>query len=121
MNQPPERPGEKGATLLNLRNEVNKHPIVGFIPIGARNAVSREYLVSVTGLSDRDVRRQIAEARHIIPIINQSDGNGYYIPDTDKMEERLELEAWLRQETSRLKSIAYSMSGAKSELRRIAQ
>lgn len=59
-----------------------------YIPIGKENAVSREFLRTMTGLPDRKVRQMIEASRdegHII--INDQDGRGYYQPsDIDEIE-----------------------------------
>lgn len=51
-----------------------------FIPVGMANAVSREELSHWTGLSDRKVRSEIAEARKRCVIINLQNGAGYFRP-----------------------------------------
>ena len=55
--------------------------IENYIPKGHRNAVSRSYLSSVTGLSDRLVKREIEESEELICNI----GEGYfrYLDESD--------------------------------------
>lgn len=65
--------------------------IIDYIPIGRANAVTREQLEILTGFSDRKIRDQIHEARRFAPIINISDGKGYYIPDPLDPVEKAEL------------------------------
>lgn len=53
------------------------------IPIGRENAVTRRQLCELTGLSDREVRRQISELRSVddgteLVIVSLSNGRGYY-------------------------------------------
>lgn len=86
-------------------------------PVGKENAVSREYLSIVTGLSDRNVRELIHTARRVIPIINAQKGQGYYIPDMNTEEGKNELLLWYRQERSRLKSIGWSLTTARRTLK----
>lgn len=64
--------------------------IVDFIPKGEKNAVSRGYLRTVTNLSDRDVRRAIAEQRKSgVPILASKTG-GYFIAENiEQIEEYL--------------------------------
>lgn len=69
--------------------------IQDYIPVGQRNAISRERLSINTGLPDRDVRRLIELSDELI--INL--GNGYFIPD--KGEEHL-VRQYRRQELSRM-------------------
>lgn len=55
--------------------------ILEFIPVGHKNAITREELCIKTGLSDRKVRELIEEActrQH--PILNMQDGRGYFRP-----------------------------------------
>ena len=51
-----------------------------FIPEGKANAISREVLATRLGLTDRQVRRMIEEARERGElIVNDGDGEGYYL------------------------------------------
>lgn len=57
--------------------------ITDYIPSGRSNAISRTSLVICTGLSDREVRRQISAARakgHAI--VGDPDG-GYYMAENE--------------------------------------
>ena len=54
--------------------------IVDYIPFGKENAISRQQLERVTGLSDRDVREAISLARRNTVILNLSNGKGYFQP-----------------------------------------
>lgn len=57
-----------------------KEMLIGLIPEGRENAVTREYLCSMTGLSDREVRKTIEGLRNDgFFICNDGDGWGYYI------------------------------------------
>ena len=64
--------------------------IVDFIPQGEKNAVTRGYLQTVTNLSDREVRRAIAEKRKAgVPILASKTG-GYFIAENiEQIEEYL--------------------------------
>lgn len=88
--------------------------IEDLIPYGKANAVSRKYLVSVTGLTDRKVRYLIAKARREYPIINLSDGTGYYRPT---IEEYIEAKHFYKQERCRALSILWSLAGIKKWLK----
>ena len=90
--------------------------ILDFIPIGSENAVDRICLARSTGLSDREVRRAIHEARRKIPIINLSSGDGY-IPDMNEKKDQSELLRYIRQDESRLKSIGWALKAARQTLR----
>lgn len=85
-----------------------------FIPEGKENAVSRNQLCALTGLSDRDIRKHISQERRYTPIINDQSGNGYYIPLKKDVYDAKEA---LRQETSRAKSIFWSIKGLRDWIR----
>lgn len=57
--------------------------ILDFIPVGHENAVDRKELERRTGLDDRKNRALIEEAwaKEGKAIINDGDGNGYYVVD----------------------------------------
>lgn len=59
--------------------------ISDFIPFGKENAITRQTLCSVTGMSDRAVRRMIAQERaRGVPIISCSHSAGYYMPESEE-------------------------------------
>lgn len=91
--------------------------ILDFIPVGKENAVTRKYLINAMQLSDRKIRNLIHEARRDVPIINTSNGVGYYIPDMKKASDVEELKHYIAQEESRAKSIFWSLFAAKNMLR----
>lgn len=58
--------------------------ITKFIPVVRENAISRPYLSTLTGLSDRINRKWIEAARRQgARIISSSHGKGYYIAESD--------------------------------------
>lgn len=60
--------------------------ILDYIPVGHKNAVTREQLAIRTGLSDRKIRELIEAActsEH--PVINLQDGLGYFQPAENEM------------------------------------
>lgn len=89
--------------------------ITDFIPVGHDNAVSRQYLVSVTGMKDREIRDAIHDARRDTVIINI--GNGYYRPDPSDEQDMHDLKAFEKQETHRLKSIGWALKSARKMIR----
>lgn len=91
--------------------------ILDYIPTGHKNAVTRKELCERTGLNDRVVRFAIAKARRDMPILNMQDSCGYFIPDMNLEEERTMLKRFVQQETSRLKSIGWSLMGARKTCR----
>lgn len=97
--------------------ERRRMEILDYIPTGKRNAVTRTQLCIRTGLSDRLVRKAIHDARRKIPIINLSNGDGYYIPDMNIPEEQNELLHFVRQEQSRIKSTGWALTTARRTLK----
>ena len=91
--------------------------ILDYIPTGSKNAVRRSYLSDILHTSDREIRRMIQTARRKIPILNLSDGKGYYIQDMNSKEDRKKLVQYVRQEESRLKSIGWALKAARQTLR----
>lgn len=79
--------------------------ILQFIPTGSKNAISREFLSAVSGVRDRSMRKFIETARLKIPIINLSDGDGYYIPDMNDRNDAMALKKFYKQEKSRENSL----------------
>ena len=61
--------------------------ILNYISTGKENAITRESLTAVTGLSERKIRSLIEEERakgNII--INLQDGKGYFLPSEDETD-----------------------------------
>lgn len=90
--------------------------ILKYIPIGMENAVERPFLCQMTGLSDRDMRKEIARVRREHPILNTQEGNGYYQPS---LKDKEEVKRYINQESKRAKSIFYALKGAKDWLKDI--
>ena len=92
--------------------------IIDFIPTGQKNAISRNDLCRVTGLSDRIVRGLIEEARRETIIISNNDGSGYWIyPDIPTDEEKEALRKFVKQQESRAKSIFYALYPARQMMK----
>lgn len=70
-----------------------------YIPKGHDNAVSIETLIAMTGMSNRQVRRAIAESDAII--LNMQDGKGYFRMNPRTKAERAFAEKYSAQEKSR--------------------
>ena len=73
--------------------------IKSYIPIGHENAVTIDTLMNMTGLSNRAVRRAIAESDAII--LNLQDGKGYFRMNPRTKAERAFAEKYSAQEKSR--------------------
>jgi hypothetical protein len=83
--------------------------ILDYIPYGEENAISREDLKQITGLTDRQMRKKIEIARETTPILNFQGGKGYFIPT--ETEQHLVIR-WIRQEVSRRRKIEIGILGA---------
>lgn len=94
-------------------NDVN---IIDYIPTGKDNGVTRRQLCIQTGLSDRIVRKLISLERRKTVIINEQNGNGYYIPGAEDIRE---LQLYCRQEENRAKSIFWSLRAARKALKEV--
>ena len=70
-----------------------------YIPKGHENAVSIDTLMAMTGMSNRQVRRAIAESDAII--LNMQDGKGYFRMNPRTKAERAFAEKYSAQEKSR--------------------
>lgn len=86
---------------MKKKNVTDGFDIANSIPVGHGNAVSRKYLASVTGMSDRMVRKAIECSEK--PIINL--GYGYFIPDMADAVDRSEVAAYCAQERARVRTI----------------
>lgn len=75
--------------------------VIDAIPFGKDNAITRQRLVELTGLPDRQIRKHIEEARAQGEIIiNDGDGRGYY-----RSDDLDEIERQYRQDTNRAMAI----------------
>ena len=88
--------------------------IVDLIPEGRKNAIKRQDLLKQYDGTDRQMRRELQEARENEIIVNLSDGRGYFRP-----ESRAELSAYIAQETSRARVIERNIRVAKRKLAEI--
>lgn len=52
-----------------------------------------------------------------MPILNMQNGDGYFIPDMNDLEDVRLLAKYVRQEESRLKSIGWSLKAARHTLK----
>lgn len=84
---------------------------VDYIPTGHENAVSRQYLRDMTGMSDRSMRIDLKSSRELV--LNLQDGKGYFRPSEN--EDGL-VRAYIRQEESRIREIQKTVRKAKSYL-----
>mgnify|MGYP000877806841 CR=1 FL=1 len=107
---------EKVEFIKSQSNAVNID-ILNYIPTGSKNAIGRKYLASVAGLSDRSMRNEIHNARRKIPVLNLSDGTGYYIPDMNDPIDRMNLAKYVRQEESRISEIGWALKASRQTLR----
>lgn len=78
--------------------------IIQYIPTSSINGITRRELVSITGLSDRIVRKRIEALRREYPILNHQNGRGYFIS-----YDPAEVRSYYRQEQNRALSILYRL------------
>ena len=97
---------------LNKKN----FDILEYIPTGRKNAVKRKALAEITGIDDRYIRLAIAQARRKKPILNMQNGEGYFIPNMNDPEDVRLTVRYVRQEEGRLRSIGWSLMGARRTL-----
>lgn len=72
--------------------------MLNLIPIGKENAIKRSELCRLSGLSDRNMRRQIENLQmQGYRIVNLQGGEGYFVPKNEA-----EFNAYMRQERSRI-------------------
>lgn len=90
--------------------------ILDYIGIGRENAKTRQQLCICAGVQDRAVRELIHQARRETAIFNMQDGKGYFIPDMGRHEEQMLLARYVQQEESRMKSVGWSLKGARKML-----
>lgn len=92
---------------IKMKTKMDDNVIIveNAIQVGHANALTREYLSKITGLSDRMVRRAIELSTK--PIVNM--GYGYFIPDENDSIDRAEAHAYRLQETARARSIIEKM------------
>ena len=87
--------------------------ITNLIIEGKENSITRAQLCAITGMTDRQVRRAIEDARHAGAIIaNDQDGRGYYVPTSIT-----EIERQFRQNESRFKCIAHQQKPLRRALK----
>ena len=91
--------------------------IVDYIPFGKENAISRQQLERVTGLSDRDVREAISLARRNTVILNLSNGKGYFQPIQGEEDDLVV--KYFKQEDSRLKRMGWSLLATRRRVKEI--
>lgn len=89
--------------------------IVCFIPVGRENAVNRRLLREIAGVSDRQIRKLIQEAKeHGVFIINLQDGRGYYRPAEEDLDS---IEKQYHQNLSRMISLSKQQKGYRKILK----
>lgn len=74
------------------------------IPFGHDHAVSRIQLAHDMQMTDRQLRKVIHDLRETYPILNLSDGTGYFRPDPEDKEDMARLRHYRMQEMSRIES-----------------
>ena len=92
------------------------------IPYGRENAISRPKLCRLTGISDREVLRQITDLRaedsddDLVIASSSRRGRGYFL--TDKPED---IRAFIAEMLKRIRMVHRAIKVAKKKLHRIDQ
>lgn len=87
--------------------------ILNNIKPGRENSISRDKLVSMTGINDRTIRDTIADLRASgVPIISNTQEGGYYLPSTKD-----EAQEYIESMESRAKKIFISAKATKQWLK----
>lgn len=111
----PPLPGPKGGIDLRKRTKnftIIQCAVYNALKIGKENAMSRDELILATGYTDRRIREAIEALRHIRPILNLDDGDGYYIPDMTP-QGRQEAALWLSRQDRRIQSMKDATRGVR--------
>ena len=83
--------------------------ITDYIPTGKENAITRERLCKITGLSDRIIRKAVEiKRREGIPIMSSAHTKGYWMSDDVD-----EWEAFLQEYDHRISAMRKSMAKLK--------
>ena len=65
--------------------KINSNPVLAHLKHGQANAISRQALKELTGISDRAIRQEIQKLRNKgIYIVSTSDSKGYYLAETNE-------------------------------------
>lgn len=90
------------------------------IPIGRENAISRSALCRITGLHDREVRRQIAELRaeddgsNMVIVSSSRRGRGYFRTDNPE-----DIQQFIAESQHRIQMTTNAIRVARQVLTRI--
>lgn len=86
--------------------------IENYIPYGRDNAISKSELISLTGMTERAVRRAIERARESgIMIMSSSQVRGYW-----QTEDIAEMEDFVRQTDNRIKALYFAKAKMQAEI-----
>ncbi len=89
--------------------------VVKFIPFGKENAISRDKLAAKIGCTDRTMRDLVNKARKRVVIINLQDGDGYYRPTDEDMEDVLR---YKKQEENRATEVFGNLQPVREFIRK---
>ena len=91
--------------------EANTDVVAGALKYGKQNAIKREELCEILGVSDRQMRKMIEDAkRDGLVVCSDQDGNGYFLADT-KDEYRRQYWQTYNRAMSLLVQLKYSRQG----------
>lgn len=107
----------KGASMKKRMSD-EAVVLLKHIQHGRENARTRMQLNIITGWSDRHIRQVIEEVREYFPILNLSDGHGYFRPRCNEVDL---VKQYINQEKARVKSIQKSSTAAEKFIKEAAQ
>lgn len=93
--------------------------LLDLLPHGPENAVTGRQLSRLMGLSGREIRRRIAEARAAGSIILTDGAGGYYLPSDNGQRGRAEVAVWLDRLEARGVSTLMAGNSARAWLRNV--
>lgn len=85
--------------------------ILDYLHEGRENAVSKQYLMDMTGLTDRGLRLHVARLRKEHPILTNTKTGGYYLPSEEDFKGVEECNEFIAEQSSRINEIRKSMRG----------
>lgn len=89
--------------------------VIKYIPFGKENAISRDKLTAELGCTDRTMRDLINKARKRVVIINLQNGDGYYRPTDEDMEDVLR---YKKQEENRATEVFGNLQPVREFIRK---
>jgi biotin operon repressor len=100
--------GTLGQTDTPLSKQESYRQILSCIGKGAKNSISLNRLIALTGFENRILRRHIEKLRRSGIVIVSGENGGYYFPESPD-----ELLQYINRETKRARSLFYTLRAAR--------